>query len=349
MARKYDLVFVTHLPSFYKVNLYNELARRMRVFVIFVASSSAIRTRDFVRDDFRFDHALLHEGHFEQRPKLATMARLFRLLARLSFNKIVVGGWDLPEFWLTVLTTPRFRNAVAVESTIVEGASTGWKLRVKELFISRIGTAFPSGRLHQNLLDSLGFRGKSHFTRGVGIFNRDGMFAPPKEFAGQFLYVGRLSPEKNLPLLLEAFRALPKMRLTIVGAGPQEAELKAAASANVSFRSHVPNEEIAGIYRSHDVFILPSLGEPWGLVVDEALYYGLPVIVSHNVGCHTELVRHGVNGLVFDPRSGKGLIEVVRLMATPGLYNEMRANVAHMDFAKRDEEQLRAYQQAVAV
>jgi len=346
MAR-YDLVFITHLPSFYKVNLYNELARRMKVFVIFVASSSAIRTRDFVGSDMKFDCALLHEGDFESRPKAATLFKLVRLLAQLDYRKVVVGGWDLPEFWATVLTSPRSKNAVAVESTIVEGASSGLRLKVKELFISRIGTAFPSGRLHQKLLDSFGFSGKSHFTRGVGIFNRDGAPAAGREFSSNFLYVGRLAPEKNLALLVAAFNAMPGVKLTIVGSGPLEGELKSAASPNVTFRSHVPNEEIAGVYRSHDVFILPSLVEPWGLVVDEALYYGLPVIVSTNVGCHTELVQHGVNGLVFDPCSKEALIEAVRSVAHPELNAKMRRNVSLIDFAMRDEEQLLAYQQAI--
>ncbi|QWV95962.1 glycosyltransferase [Geomonas nitrogeniifigens] len=343
----YDYIFITHLPAFYKVNLYNELHKRLKIFVVFVASSSAIRTPDFIGRNCEFEHAVLHEGDFETRPQLSTSLKVFKILSRLKYKKVVVGGWDLVEFWVTVLTNPRCRNVVTVESTLNEGANSSLKQRVKTFFISRIASAFPSGRLHQQLLSSLGFRGASYFTGGVGMFNRVAFQPSPREFSAAFLYVGRLSPEKNLLMLVEVFKELPEFKLTIVGAGPIEQQLKAAAPANVTIITHVPNEEISEVYCSHDVFILPSLREPWGLVIDEALFFGLPVIVSRNVGCHTELISDGVNGLLFDAHDRGELSAAVQKICKPGVYAQMRCNVLAMDFTRRDEEQLQAYERAI--
>jgi glycosyltransferase involved in cell wall biosynthesis len=339
----YDYLFITHLPSFYKVNLYNQLAKRLKIYVIFLASSSAIRTDDFIGRDIGFEHAILHRGNFESRPKIYNIAKLLKILFRIQFRTAVVSGWDLGEFWITALINNKARNALVVESTITESSTTGLKLIAKKYFVSRISTAFPSGQLHQQLLETLGFNGASYLTKSVGIFDRQIHAKKTREFASSFLYVGRLSHEKNLLLLVEAFNDLPHFKLSIVGSGPLEGELKQIAHENITFSAHVPNKEISSIYLTHDVLILPSLSEPWGVVVDEALYYGLPVIVSTHVGCHTELVIEGETGFKFDPHNKRNLIEVIQRVSVPEIYRQMQKKVEAIDFNERDEQQLMAY------
>ncbi len=77
-----------------------------------------------------------------------------------------------------------------------------------------------------------------------------------------------------------------------------EEELKAMAKQNVHFLGAINNKELSGYYQKMDVFVLPSLIEPWGLVVEEALNNGLPVIVSDRVGCAEEIIDES-NGIVF--------------------------------------------------
>uniref|UniRef100_UPI0018F874B6 glycosyltransferase n=1 Tax=Cronobacter malonaticus TaxID=413503 RepID=UPI0018F874B6 len=62
-----------------------------------------------------------------------------------------------------------------------------------------------------------------------------------------------------------------------------------------------------------DCFILPSLSEPWGLVVEEALTLGLPVIVSNHVGCDSDLINDK-NGIVFDVNNEKSFIDALKMM-----------------------------------
>ncbi len=342
----YDYLFITHLPSFYKVNLYNQLAKKLRVFVIFIASASTIRTDDFVSKEMYFDHKILYEGHFESRPQLRTIVKLLHCVSNLDYRMAVVGGWDLSEFWAIVCMHPKAKNAVYVESTIAESKTTGIKSLLKKLFLARIGTAFPSGLLHQQLLEALNYCGKSYHTGGVGLMNRQTRTYRERPFTASFLYVGRLAPEKNLVMLIEVFNELPHLTLTIVGSGPLDKQLKNRALPNISFRSHVPNQEIAEVYQSHDIFVLPSLREPWGLVVDEALYYGLPVIVSTSVGCCSELVQEGSTGLKIDPIDKKSLQRAVLMLSQPKVYHHMRDSVVALDFDTRYESQILAYVEA---
>jgi len=120
------------------------------------------------------------------------------------------------------------------------------------------------------------------------------------------LFVGKLI-EKKRPLdLLHAFHIaqLKNTVLVFVGDGPLKGDIEKYIADNiiknvVLLGIKYPSE-ISEFYALADVFVLPSgPGETWGLVVNEAMNFGLPVIVSDMVGCGVDLVHHGDNGFVF--------------------------------------------------
>lgn len=141
--------------------------------------------------------------------------------------------------------------------------------------------------------------------------------APPLD-APRFLYVGRLSPEKGLDTLLIAFAAFrkqsPQASLILVGNGAIRAELELQAQAlglgdSVVFTGGKGGSDLFEEYSKASAFILPSTSEPWGLVINEALSYGCPVIVSDRCGCVPELVFEGITGFVFRANNAEELAE----------------------------------------
>ncbi|MCS5712289.1 glycosyltransferase [Candidatus Berkiella aquae] len=343
-----DIVFVTHLPAFYKVNLYNELAKHCRLFVIFIASASNIRTKDFTPSDFAFDYCMINEGAFEERMKLKSLAQLYRQLKALDYQQIIVGGWDLWEFWLIAMLFPKKRNALALESSIFESKTQGLAGSIKRFFLSRIERVYCSGDAQRHLLQALSFNKEIKQTLGVGIFHYAVKKASiAKTFHGKFLYVGRLSPEKNLENLVQFFAEFPQYQLTLVGQGPLQRKLEALAGKNVILAGHVPNQDLAEYYQSHDMFILPSLKEPWGLVVEEALYYGLPVIASNQVGAAKDFITRYQAGRLFEPKSLQSFAEALTWCIAH--YAMLLANVAAIDFKARDEWQVKQYLETVTL
>ncbi len=111
--------------------------------------------------------------------------------------------------------------------------------------------------------------------------------------------VGRLAREKNLDLLVEAFRAIerrvPASRLVLVGGGPLEAELR-SASPGVVLAGQRRGDDLAAHYASADLFLFPSLTETFGNVTTEALASGLPV-VAFDYAAAAQVIDHGVHGL----------------------------------------------------
>ncbi|MBP5599728.1 MAG: glycosyltransferase family 4 protein [Lachnospiraceae bacterium] len=130
-----------------------------------------------------------------------------------------------------------------------------------------------------------------------------------------FLYAGRLAEEKNVELLLKAFKKIEAKdaALLILGAGAENADLIAYVSKNqmqnVYFKGHVFFPEIVKYYKMADCFVLPSKAEPWGLVVNEAMSVGLPVILSSAVGCAKDLLKDNKNGFFFESENEEDLVK----------------------------------------
>jgi glycosyltransferase involved in cell wall biosynthesis len=353
MSKIYDYVFVTHLPAFYKINLYNKLAEQLSILVIFVSRSSVIRTSDFVQTiNYHFDYRVINQQSFELRNKISSSLKLIKILHQIQFKKIILGGWDLIEFWVAWALCPKEKLALALESSIHESQTTGPKSWLKKCFVSKLSTAYVSGLFQKELIEKLGFKQNNIITGGVGLIpppkNMHKTIFKTQEFKARFLYLGRLSQEKNIDLLVDIFaQKCRDYHLSIVGNGPLDEfiQTKIKSISNIRLYKHVPNSEINALFEGHDVLILPSQQEPWGLVVEEAMAYGLPVIVSDKVGCHPELIKHQINGYVFNLADNHiGLTEACHWVAKN--YQKLVENIAknpHLDWHSREQKQLAAY------
>lgn len=254
-----------------------------------------------------------------------------------------MGGWDSFPLWLGAFISPKRKNALVVESSYLESTTRGLKGLIKKIFLSRISKVYASGRAQRQITDNLGFRSKTIITKGVGVFNY--ITQPPfepKDRVRNYIYVGRLVAVKNLELLIRVFNALPDLSLTIVGFGPDDKFLRSIAKNNITFLGPIENNKLSPIYRQHDVFILPSRAEPWGLVVEEALNNGLPVIVSDRVGCAEEIINEN-NGLIFRWNDPNAMKEAILKMSDVSFYNRLRKNISTLDFEAIEKHQVHCY------
>ncbi len=147
--------------------------------------------------------------------------------------------------------------------------------------------------------------------------------------SGYFLSVGRFVAKKNFILLLKAYRKFADSvqdpaDLILIGQGPEEKTLKSYASDNklmdkIHFYPFKTQDELRTFYLHASWFILPSkFGESWGLVVNEAMASGLPVLVSDQAGCGRILIKNGQNGFHFSPQDDNELANwLIRINLIP--------------------------------
>lgn len=338
----YDYLIITHIPVFYKVNLYNELSKKLNIFVIFIASDTVEkRSSDFIGlDKAEFRYKVLNKEDFQKRRKIKSLIKLSKILVNTEFNRVIVSGWDLIEFWFAILFVKKNKNCLALESTILESKILGIKGTIKRLFLSKISTVFASGKLHKDLLDVLGFNGDIRITRGVGIINYFPVEYKEKAYNNNFLFIGRLSEEKNLETTINIFNNHKDCFLNIIGTGPLEEKLKIIANENIKFYGAVENIRLKDYFEKNSFLILPSLRETWGLVVEEALFNGLPVIVSENCGA-AELVDDGINGYVIDAKLR--LLDLVLETLSHSEYNRICNNITQSSIIEKDISQIKKY------
>ncbi len=159
-------------------------------------------------------------------------------------------------------------------------------------------------------LEQQGYRNLSVVARGADTH----LFSPSRRSdqlraswnAGEndvvVMYVGRLAPEKNIPLVLSAFNAIkaeqPSARLVLVGDGPQRNQLQ-RGHPGYHFAGMRHGEDLAAHYASGDIFLFPSLTETFGNVTVEALASGMAV-VAYDYAAAREHIRHGESGLLAD-------------------------------------------------
>ncbi len=131
-----------------------------------------------------------------------------------------------------------------------------------------------------------------------------------------FLFVGRLSGEKGVQPLLEAFHQLPEEKLVIVGTGPDEKKLRQYQKdhhlTNVTFEGYQTGAALDDIFRGAKSFLLPSVWyENMPYVMLEAFGFGKPVLGS-NLGGIPERIETGKNGFLFEAGKVLGIIQAIQ-------------------------------------
>lgn len=139
----------------------------------------------------------------------------------------------------------------------------------------------------------------------------------------RFLFSGSLSRRKGIDLMADAFVRLaaefPSVRLTVMGEGPFEARARAALAScanRVDFLGFKDWDALPAVYQAAHVLCVPSRHDGWGLVVPEGLAAGLPVIATDRTGAALDLIDHGKNGWIVEAGDSSALLDAMRQAAS---------------------------------
>jgi len=280
------------------------------------------------RDKLGFPLTTLVDTPYGQTSLVKLLKRLTEILEELDPDSVAVASYS-PLPMLAAARWARTHGAASIimfPSTESDHQRVWWKERIKRWLVRRYYDAgivggktsrsyllrlgMPQDRIWEryDVIDNDYFIGRSRdiLDKVAGHRKR---FALPERY---FVSVGRFSEEKNLTRLLQAYRRYRDAEpdgwdLVIVGDGPQREELLGVARSlnldDVIWPGFVQINELPIYYALSDGFVLPSVSEPWGLVVNEAMACGLPVLVSDRCGSAPDLVVEGKNGYTFDPYS----------------------------------------------
>ncbi len=292
---------------------------------------------------YTYDYELLFDGFLED---VSLPARTRALLRRAkAFRPDVInltGYYDPAQLVLLLWANANgIRVIMQNESTVTDQQRGGWKDRFKRWVLGRCDGFFCFGNQSANYLIDLGVPPEKILLRKNSVDNQTirsvyeralPTRADQQQALGlpghNFVFVGRLLALKNLPVLLAAFAQARQQAtnaadwgLILLGDGPEEPLLRATIDrlglgSVVSLLPGRPWFGVPQVLALANVLVLPSTSEAWGLVVNEAMVCGLPVIVSNRCGCVPDLVDDGHNGFVFDPVVDTTVVDTTSVSTT---------------------------------
>ncbi len=358
------LVIVTEIIAPYRIPVFNALARQegISLHVIFLAESDpALRQWLVHKDEIRFSYRVLPSWRRRLgRYNVLLNWGLAKALRRASPDAILCGGYNYVASWQSQLWARRHRVPffLWVESTtrdlrrsyaLVESLKTKFMRRCEGFvvpgkssfeYLMNYGTPEEIIFTAPNAVDTEFFERRADAARKDAAMHRQALHLPSR----YFLCVGRLVQEKGVFDLLQAYGTLaPELRATIglvfVGDGVARSELHERAAAitpgSVQFAGFMHREELASHYGLAEALVFPTHTDTWGLVVNEAMASGLPVISTNVAGCAADLVEDGWNGRII-PAADIGALASAMGQLVHGV--ELRALMG-----QRSRERIRGY------
>ena len=313
----------------YRVPLFDELHRRLGDDFLVIAerqqrdpnSQIAVHDGHFPRlllNSRRIDISRRHDDALETPFGVTLTPGLLPALLRVNPRAVISNNfstWTLTSLLAGYPTILFWEGTAHTERTV-----TPWRQNLRRWITRRITAFVANGTLSKRyLVEALGADPSRVFEGGMGPELPPPHLArstPRERPAGaplRFLLVGRLVKLKGVATLLRAAAALRRhggesvpFEVHVLGDGPERPALERLTqelgiASQVTFLGAVPASAVWDSYADADVFVLPTFQDNWPLVVPEAMFMAMPILLSRDSGSTVDLIREGENGFAFDP------------------------------------------------
>jgi len=311
----------------------------LRLCMIQLAGRNAFRVLQLpAQSEKSYDrHILFPDKRWDEIDRRTMVRGLNLFLDKLKPAAVCINGWSYGGCvaalrWCIANRVPAILMS---ESTAHDYRRHRWKEAIKRRIVALCSASFVGGTPHRDYIAGLGgpldraFTGydavdNDHFRTGADLARRVQQplrkaLSLPQRF---FVACARFEEKKNLVRLIHAYAAYREAAgdnawsLVVVGDGELRNRLtelrdKLGLKTHILFPGSKTYQELPSYYGLADAFIHASTTEQWGLVVNEAMAAGLPVLVSERCGCARDLVVPGFNGLQFNPRDVNSMADAM--------------------------------------
>ena len=323
------ILFLTNYPSPYRVNFFDELGKLCDLTVLYFAKPTAYRDENwFVESKGYFKAIQLGKRKIEFRGKKVCLDVIDWL--KQDWDEIVICGYSLPTtmlaiYWLRSHKIPFFME---VDGGLVHETS-GAKYRFKKSLVSSASWWLGTGKNTTAYLVNYGAKEEMVYTYPfTSLYEADILPAPLTGEEKQklreqlamteektILYVGRFTEAKGMDDLLKAVPEISgNTGIYFIGGEPTQQHLaycKEKGLKNVHFVGFKKKDALLQYYKAADLLVLPTHSDVWGLVINEAMACGLPVVTTDKCVAGMELIKNGVNGYIVPIKQQKPLAEAV--------------------------------------
>lgn len=291
---------------------------------------------------YNYPYTLLFNEYLEDIPRWKEIYRVLKFILHYKPDVINVTGYSSSASTLPVIFLSKLLGKKVImsnESTSKDKTRSLLKEGIKKMAIKACDGFVVFGKTSEQYVLDLGAKPDDILVQKAAVVDNralETLYLQAKQTPSfpeittpkNFIFVGRMAPEKNVHLLVTAFQKASPLDwgLILVGQGSQDEQVEsliAKAPKNIYKYKAVNWTEVPAFFARSNCFILPSASEPWGLVINEAMVCGLPVIVTDICGCAPDLVQD--NGLVIPANDPSALEHAIKEMASTLSLEKMEA------------------------
>jgi glycosyltransferase involved in cell wall biosynthesis len=336
------ILYLTNIPAPYRVDFFNLLGKYCDLYVAYERANASNRNVKWTTKE-KSNHNEILLKSLKIGNESSITFQTIPIIKKLKFDAIVVSGYSSPTALITMLylITKKIPYILSVDGGFIRKESK-IKYLFKKFFISRASLYLSTGKKTSEFLEYYGaieekikiypfssIRGdeiqnssyeRSLYKRKIGITEKKMILS-----VGQFIY------RKGYDVLIKSCKNLDKdVGIYIVGGSPTEEYMilkKELQLDNLHFVGFKSKDELNDYYKAADIFVLPTREDIWGLVINEALSYGLPTITTYNCIAGTELIINDENGYLINVNDENDLEEKIRkILENNDLSKKMRKN-----------------------
>lgn len=342
------LLFTTCFLSPYRTDFFNELGKYADVVVLAEENSSRQNHRNQAWFSDQVTGFTLVNLNLPREHKRAKGTLIWNYVKEYHIDIVVIGGYSTNTEIMNLLTARFHKVKVLLNFDGVSpdgGSRNRVKDAVKKILIRAADGYLISGLQTERFLERYGVPRQKMYAYPFTSIRQEDLPARPlspgekaglreelgMEETGIILSVGRFIDSKGFDLLLRAARRFDQnVGVYIIGDRPGETYLKLAEQvrdARIHFGEFKPRKELWKYYQAADVFVLPTRSDVWGLVVNEAMANGLPVVTTDRCIAGMELIEDWENGFIVPVDSEAILAERMEaILGDPSLAQRMSVN-----------------------
>lgn len=336
------VLYVTNIAAPYRVDFFNDLSKYCDLTVLFERKKAVDRNDEWYNNAFSFNGIFLKSKNIGNEAAIS-----FEVIKYLKqkYDLIILGGYSSPtaiiaSLYMKFSKIPYILNA---DGGFINYSERKINKFIKTFFISSAKYWLSSGKETNKYLVYYGANEKNIYNFPFTSLKESDILKEPisieakKKLKRNFnisydkviLSIGQFIPRKGFDWMIEAYKDLDKsIGIYIIGGKPTNEYLKLKEKYkmdNLYFVDFQDKESVLNWYRSADLFVLPTREDIWGLVINEALSQGLPVITTNKCIAGLELIEDGKNGYIIDVENKEMLLKKTNFFFS--LSNEKRKNI----------------------
>lgn len=310
-----NILFITNLPAPYKISFFEEISKTVDLTVAYERKKASNRDDKWKSNikNKRFEEIYLNSKEIGEESSISF--EIIKLLSRRRFDTVILNGFSSPTDIMAIIYMKLHKIKFGIMCDgMLHGNCSGLKKFIKKSLISSADYYLSSNNITSEVLQSLGAKVSDIYQYPFSsVLDNDIIDWPvDKEFYKEqigcqgkkvILFVGQFIERKGLDILVKAFRKITtltdnqKYHLVLVG-GSVLPFPHSYDKDDITITGFKETKELEIYYRASDVFVLPTREDIWGLVVNEAMSFGVPVVTTDRCGAGMAMIEEGKNGYI---------------------------------------------------